>query len=155
MFRHAEESGAKVFDGVKVGSIGFNSSEAHLDGESSLPNIGRPVSASWTSKAGGSGTIKFDYLVDASGRAGVLSTKYLKNRLYSKALKNIAHWAYFSGAGIYGKDTNRAGVPFFEALRGKILSLNPRLVESNQIWTKVAGLGSSRSTTAPTRSASS
>lgn len=80
MFRHAEESGAKVFDGVKVSSIDFNSSVVESNGESSLPNIGRPVRASWSSKAGGSGTIKFDYVVDTSGRAGLLSTKYLKNR---------------------------------------------------------------------------
>jgi len=155
MFRHAEESGAKVFDGVKVSSIDFDSSVVESNGESSLPNIGRPVRASWSSKAGGSGTINFDYVVDASGRAGLLSTKYLKNRSYSKALKNVANWAYFSGAGMYGKETNRAGVPFFEALRGKTSYLKPRLAGVNKDKTKVAGLGSSLSTTGPTRSASS
>ena len=129
MFRHAEESGAKVFDGVKVNSIYFDSSEVESNVESSLPNIGRPISASWSSKEAGSGTIHFDYVVDASGRAGVLSIKYLKNRSYSKALKNAANWAYFSGAGMYGRDTNRAGVPFFEALRGKTSYLMPQLAE--------------------------
>lgn len=155
MFRHAEESGAKVFDGVKVNSIDFDSSEVKSNGESSQPTVGRPVSAAWTSKVGGSGTIRFDYVVDASGRAGLLSTKYLKNRFYSKALKNVANWAYFSGAGMYGKGTIRAGVPFFEALRGKTSHLKPRLAETNKGKTRVAGLGSSLSTTARTRSASS
>ena len=130
MFRHAEECGAKVFDSTKITSIDFEPLDTQMNGESKLPNIGRPVSASWSTKTGGSGTIKFDYVVDASGRAGVLSTKYLKNRSYSKALKNIANWAYFSGAGMYGKDTNRAGVPFFEALRGKISYRNCWLAKS-------------------------
>lgn len=155
MFRHAEENGAKVFDGVKVNSTEFDSSEVESNGESSQPTIGRPVCATWTSKAGGKGTIKFDYVVDASGRAGLLSTKYLKNRSYSKALKNVANWAYFSGAGMYGKGTERGGVPFFEALRGKTSNLNPRLAETNKGKTRVAGLGSSLSTTARTRSGSS
>lgn len=42
---------------------------------------GHPVSATWTRKKDGtSGVIKFDYIVDASGRAGIMSTKYLKHR---------------------------------------------------------------------------
>ena len=155
MFRHAEENGAKVFDGVKITSIDFDSSKVESNGDSSQPTVGRPVCAAWASKASGSsGTIKFDYVVDASGRAGLLSTKYLKNRSYSKALKNVANWAYFSGAGMYGKGSNRAGVPFFEALRGKLSHLKPRLAETNEGKTRVAGLGSSLSTTARTRSAS-
>lgn len=123
MYKHAGESGAQTFDGVKVTSINFDESNAYVkpESETSLPHIGRPVSASWHSKAtGASGTIKFNYLVDASGRNGLLSTKYLRNRSYSKALKNVANWTYFSGGGIYGTGTEREGVPFFEALRGEI-----------------------------------
>ena len=147
LFRHAGESGAKIFDGVKVNSIEFVPNNGELSSESQLPNIGRPVSASWSTKAGASGTIKFDYLVDASGRNGVLSTKYLRNRTYSKALKNIANWAYFSGAGVYGESTERAGAPFFEALRGKTSHLPIQLAENNREQMKAAGLGSSHSTT--------
>jgi hypothetical protein len=55
------------------------------------------ISASWSiSTTGGNdvvvsktGKIMFDYLVDASGRNGVMSTKYLKNRKFNAALKNI------------------------------------------------------------------
>lgn len=123
IFRHAEKSGAKTFDNVMVNSVNFVSSNDTPNGgsHSVLPNPGRPISASYTKKADGTnGVIRFDYIVDASGRVGLLNTKYLKNRHYNKALKNIANWAYFKGAGIYGEGTKRANVPFFEALRGTL-----------------------------------
>lgn len=133
LFRHAETSGAKVYDGVKVSTVVFQSEEAqqngHVDGVSgeTKSNIdgktadpGRAVSATWVKKQdGSSGVIRFDYIVDASGRTGLLSTKYLKNRHFSTALKNVAHWAYFTGGGLYGAGSRRANAPFFEALRGE------------------------------------
>lgn len=147
MFRHAEECGAKAFDGVKITSINFDNSgveaNGHSNGDSPHAGLGRPVSAQWSRKGGEGGNIKFDYVVDASGRAGVLSTKYLKNRTYSQALKNVANWAYFSGCGTYGKGTDREGVPFFEALRGKkpsfldhggLTQLTIRIDESGWAW---------------------
>lgn len=130
IFRHAGKSGAKIFDGVKVNSVEFaplngsangatNGGAANGTADPALPNPGRPISASYTKKAGGSsGVIKFDYIVDASGRVGLLNTKYLKNRNYNKALKNVANWGYFTGAGRYGVGTSRENAPFFEALRG-------------------------------------
>lgn len=83
------------------------------------PNVGRPVSAKWKRDDGTTGEIAFDYVVDASGRAGILSTKYLKNRSYSKALKNVANWAYFTGGKRYEEGTDRGNSPLFEALHGK------------------------------------
>ncbi|KAH6667870.1 hypothetical protein B0J14DRAFT_567223 [Halenospora varia] len=62
----------------------------------------------------------FDYIVDASGRAGILHTKYLKNRTYSKGLKNLAHWGYWTGTGSYGLGMERTYSPFFEALKASI-----------------------------------
>ncbi|CAI7637180.1 unnamed protein product [Penicillium glandicola] len=116
LFEHARDSGAKAFDGVKVNGIEFlptGCQEGH--GNS---NQGRPVSASWTRKDKmASGTIRFQYLVDASGRAGLVSTKYMKNRRYNEGLKNIATWGYFEGAGVYGKGTPAEGGPFFPRLR--------------------------------------
>ncbi|KAL9114361.1 MAG: hypothetical protein Q9187_007493 [Circinaria calcarea] len=69
MFRHAEKSGAKVFDGVKVNPIEF----LPVDGKnstvnSSMPDTGRPVSASWSRKDDSSDMIDFKYMVDTSGR---------------------------------------------------------------------------------------
>lgn len=119
MFRHAGKCGAGIFDEVKVDSIQFAPSEYQNEtANSDLPDPGRPVSASWSRKDGSSGQIKFDYLVDASGRAGLVSTKYLKNRKTNQGLKNIANWGYWKGAEDYAVGTPRQGQPFFEALSG-------------------------------------
>jgi flavin-dependent dehydrogenase len=115
MFKHAGESGAKVFDGVRVNGIDFEP----LPGASKDSALGRPVSATWASKGTGtSGTVRFEYLVDATGRAGLVSTKYMKNRRYTQGLKNVANWGYWKGAGSYGVGTPREGDPYFEAIEG-------------------------------------
>ncbi|MET9789295.1 NAD(P)/FAD-dependent oxidoreductase [Streptomyces canus] len=82
---NAAELGVDVRQGVKVTEIEFKE--------------GRPVSARWASTGDRSvtGEIGFDFLVDASGRAGVMATKYLKNRQYQEAFKNVAVWSYWRG----------------------------------------------------------
>ncbi|KAI2627784.1 hypothetical protein GGR54DRAFT_636906 [Hypoxylon sp. NC1633] len=118
IFRHAGKSGARIFDGVKVQSLEFEQCSIN-DPSGEIPNPGRPVSAAWACKENGtSGTINFDYLVDASGRAGIMSTKYLKNRKYNEGtqLKNVATWGYWENGGTYGVGTYREGCPYFEAL---------------------------------------
>lgn len=87
LLEHAKSQGVKVCEGTEVRSLVF-------DGE-------RPRAASWQQVVGGSeaGQISFDYLVDASGRAGVMAMHYLKNRHYHNAFKNIAIWGYWAGAG--------------------------------------------------------
>ncbi|KAL3465595.1 FAD/NAD(P)-binding domain-containing protein [Aspergillus heterothallicus] len=123
LFRHAGKSGAKIFDGVKVTELQFDKTTLDTDAENQTGSggPGRPVSASYVRKASdgesaSTGTIQFNYLVDASGRAGVLGTRYLKNRQYTQALKNVAHWAYYRGGGKYAPETPRENSPFFEAL---------------------------------------
>lgn len=111
LFKHAAECGAKTFDQTKVASIEF------APGAPDAEHPGRPVSATWTRKDGTSGTISMDYIVDASGRAGVISTKYLKNRHYNQGLKNIANWGYWKGGGVHGVGTHKEGAPYFEALK--------------------------------------
>lgn len=94
MLEHARSQGVQVFEGVEVRGIGF-------EGE-------RPVSAAWLIKAdasvngdsGRQGETGFDYLIDASGRDGVMANHYLKNRRYHQVFQNIAVWGYY-------KDTNR------------------------------------------------
>ncbi|KAL8723148.1 MAG: hypothetical protein Q9225_000489 [Loekoesia sp. 1 TL-2023] len=114
IFKHAAKSGAQTFDQTKVESIEFvQTDEAWVD---DLPNPGRPVSATWSRKDGSSGVIKFDDLIDASGRAGVVATKYFKNRKYNQGLKNIATWGYWKNTGYYGVGTHKEGQPYFEAL---------------------------------------
>ncbi|KLO13206.1 FAD/NAD(P)-binding domain-containing protein [Schizopora paradoxa] len=105
LLRHAQESGVEVFEGIKVESIDFEDEK-------------RPRVAHYVSKdTGEKGQITFDYVVDASGRQGVLSTKYFHNRVYNKGLRNIATWGYWKGCGVYEEGTERAHVPYFEALQ--------------------------------------
>ncbi|KAJ7508837.1 putative halogenase [Mycena galericulata] len=105
LLRHAAQSGASVFEGIQVTGIKFSHS-----------NDKQPVSAEWKSDHGATGEVRFKWLVDASGRTGIMSTKYLKNRKFNQALKNIAFWGYWTGAGTYEPGTKRENAPWFEAL---------------------------------------
>ncbi|KXN81598.1 Tryptophan 2-halogenase [Leucoagaricus sp. SymC.cos] len=107
VFRHAAASGAKVFDKVKVSTIEF---EKQGDPKS------RPIAANYQTADGKEGRIAFDYLVDSSGRNGVMSTKYLKNRHTNESLKNIAIWGYWENFGRYKPGTDRENAIWIEAL---------------------------------------
>ncbi|KAG2361128.1 FAD/NAD-P-binding domain-containing protein [Suillus spraguei] len=103
LFRHASKCGAAVFDNTRV-------TELQFEGE-------RPVSADWNNASTGmQGHISFNYLVDASGRNGIMSTKYLKNRRYNQALNNIGCWGYWDGTGSYMPGTTRQNAVWVEAL---------------------------------------
>jgi flavin-dependent dehydrogenase len=81
LLRHAEAQGAAVFERHEVRSLELSD--------------GRPRAAEWRNAEGETGTIAFDYLIDASGRNGVVSTKYLKNRKLHKIFQNVAVWGYW------------------------------------------------------------
>jgi flavin-dependent dehydrogenase len=83
LLEHAKSEGVKVREGVEVTSLAF-------DGD-------RPISAAWKERAGEerSGEVSFDYLVDASGRTGIMSTRYLRNRRFNKAFQSVAAWGYW------------------------------------------------------------
>ncbi|KIK62692.1 hypothetical protein GYMLUDRAFT_259974 [Collybiopsis luxurians FD-317 M1] len=103
MLRHAARSGATVIEETRVMEIEWDDA--------------RPMAATWkNTQSGQMGQVKFDYLIDASGRAGICSVKYLKNRHYNPDFKNVAFWTYWSGCGEYKPGTSRAGSPYFEAL---------------------------------------
>jgi len=111
--------GAKTFENVAVSSLEFADSTP----------ASRPVTATYklkTAEGPIEGKIEFDYLVDASGRAGLMSVKYLKSRQMKESLKNIAvlavlmleflrfstdpwlqRWGYYEGAIRYGLGTVR------------------------------------------------
>ncbi|KAH8423426.1 NAD(P)/FAD-dependent oxidoreductase [Aspergillus melleus] len=108
LFEHSRESGATVFDGVRVTDIEF---VPHASNQ-----LGKPVSASWSRNDGSTGSIRFEYLLDASGRAGIISTKYMKNRRFNQGLKNQAIWGYWEGASIYAEGRQGEGDPLFEAI---------------------------------------
>jgi flavin-dependent dehydrogenase len=86
LLEHAKSQGVKVFEGTEIRSLSFD--------------VDRPRSANWAQVGGGSdtGTISFDYMVDASGRAGLMAMRYLKNRRYHNAFQNVALWGYWEGA---------------------------------------------------------
>ncbi|GAA87401.1 CrpH protein [Aspergillus luchuensis IFO 4308] len=111
LFHYAGECGCKTFDGVKVTSLEFRATEPSVNG-----NVGFLESASWTRRDKSTGSIQFEYLVDASGRAGLMSTKYLKDRRYNEGLKNTAIWGYFKNAATYGVGTSMEGSPYFSRL---------------------------------------
>ena len=104
LLKHAEKCGTTVVEETKVTEIQFEG--------------GRPVSATWVSRGGVEGQVAFDYLVDASGKNGIISTKYLCNRHFNKSLNNIACWGYWHGAGIYKLGTARENTVWLEALPG-------------------------------------
>jgi flavin-dependent dehydrogenase len=89
LLEHARSQGVAVFEGVEVQSLTF-------DGE-------RPRSARWARKGDGNGEalegeIAFETLIDASGRSGLMATRYLQNRRFHKVFQNIAIWGYWEGA---------------------------------------------------------
>ncbi|XRM44975.1 hypothetical protein ABZX51_008076 [Aspergillus tubingensis] len=118
LLRHAEQSGATVFDGVKVQALGFAPTISNTDTKQEGQDQDlsrRPVSATWNRRKDGStGTIHFEYLVDASGRTGLMSNRYMKTRIHNKQLQSMALWGYWRGAGTYGPGE---GDPFSEAVR--------------------------------------
>ncbi|KAG7444588.1 putative halogenase [Guyanagaster necrorhizus] len=111
LLRHAAEMGVHVCEGVRVEKVRFAPDEPV-----------RPVSLVWSSSRGGDATatrggeVSFRWLVDASGRNGLMSTRYLKNRTFNESLRNVAVWGYWTGAECYAPGTTRENAPWFEAL---------------------------------------
>ncbi|KAF5319307.1 hypothetical protein D9619_008582 [Psilocybe cf. subviscida] len=107
LLRHSQECGAKVYEQTRVLDLAF---EDNAEGQPI-----RPTGANYA-RGGQSGYISFDYLIDASGNKGIMSTKYLRNRKMNQTLHNIACWGYWTGGGTYRPDTYRHNAPWFEAL---------------------------------------
>jgi flavin-dependent dehydrogenase len=87
LLQHAAEQGAAVHEGIDIKSI-------------ELDSTGRPCRAGWASRSddGAAGEITFDYLIDASGRNGVMASRYLRNRKYHRVFQNVAVWGYWENA---------------------------------------------------------
>lgn len=80
---HARSQGVNVLEQTEVVSLIF-------DGD-------RPKAANVLVQ-GTASRMDFDILVDASGRAGLLATRYLKNRRFHEAFQNYAIWGYWRNA---------------------------------------------------------
>jgi len=92
LLNNAIERGAFVRQEVKVDRIDF-------EGE-------RAVAAEYHDRRSDvRGTVRFKYLVDCSGRNGVMANQYLRSRRYHHVFKNVALWSYWKGAKIdaYGQ----------------------------------------------------
>ncbi|KAF2162587.1 hypothetical protein M409DRAFT_69145 [Zasmidium cellare ATCC 36951] len=117
IFRHATRCGVKTFKGTKVESLSFEPfADAKFSPVDYMANPGRQVSATWSRKDGTTGAIAFDYLIDASGRYGLMSNKYLHNRRFNQGLKNIANWTYWKDAKRYDEGGRTENSPLFEGL---------------------------------------
>ena len=135
LLNHARSTGASVYEQTKVDSISFSSgkpisvswthkpppcppSPPASPKDSSFPRFfSSPVSPSKNELVHGNTT--FTHLIDATGRSGIMSTRYLKNRHFNASLKNIAVWGYWTNVGQYGSGSSRHGAPWFEALTGQ------------------------------------
>ncbi|KAG5645434.1 hypothetical protein DXG03_006258 [Asterophora parasitica] len=136
LMNHSRTSGASVYELTKVTGVTFSPMDptkpisvtwAHTPPPQPLSPPASPIASKTSFLDSGpfmappqpllvTGTTTFDYLIDATGRAGIMSTKYLKNRHLNASLKNIAVWGYWTNTGVYGVDTPRQGAPWFEAL---------------------------------------
>ncbi|MFI5782793.1 NAD(P)/FAD-dependent oxidoreductase [Nocardia sp. NPDC051570] len=88
LLEHAKSLGVTVLEGVEVKRLVF-------DGD-------RPRSAIWV-EAGSDDKVQeheigFDYIIDASGRAGLMNARHLRTRRYHDVFQNIAVWGYWEGA---------------------------------------------------------
>jgi flavin-dependent dehydrogenase len=85
LLKHAESQGVRVRQGVKATAVIFAD--------------GRPRKVRWaeTRDHTRTGEISFDHLIDASGRAGLLTTRYLGGRRYNEGFRNVAAYSYWAG----------------------------------------------------------
>jgi flavin-dependent dehydrogenase len=79
---HAASQGVDVCEGATAKSVIFEGDRA--------------VGAEWQ-HAGRRHSGRFDYIVDASGRAGLLSAQHFKNRQTNEVFRNVAIWGYYQG----------------------------------------------------------
>jgi flavin-dependent dehydrogenase len=85
LLEHAKSQGVDVHEGVSVRQVNF-------DGD-------RAVSAAWErTDRSAEGVVAFDYVIDASGRAGLLATKQHRSRRIHEVFKNVALWGYWKNA---------------------------------------------------------
>ncbi|THU85054.1 FAD/NAD(P)-binding domain-containing protein [Dendrothele bispora CBS 962.96] len=139
LLNHSRTCGTSVYERTKVTSVTFSPDDPSRPTSVTYSHVPPPCSLSTPPSTpppsptrGGHdtngffepvepvvGTTSFNYMIDASGRTGVMSTRYLKNRHFNSSLKNVAVWGYWTDVGTYGADTPRQGSPWFEALIGK------------------------------------
>lgn len=84
LLNHAQTEGAKVVQGAHVRAVRY-------EGE-------RPVAVEWTKKGSTETFVsECDFLIDASGRAGLLSAQHYRDRRQHEIFRNVAIWGYWRG----------------------------------------------------------
>ncbi|GAA2136275.1 NAD(P)/FAD-dependent oxidoreductase [Kitasatospora kazusensis] len=96
LLKNAAEQGARVVEGAAVKQVVFED--------------GRPVAAEWVCQADPAEPRRttFDFVVDASGRAGVLTARHFRNRTKHEVFRNVAIWSYWDGEELL-PDTPQGG----------------------------------------------
>jgi flavin-dependent dehydrogenase len=89
LLNNASENGAFVRQEVKVDRVDFKA--------------GRAIAAQYHDRRSDArGSVRFKYLVDCSGRSGVMANQHLRSRRYHHVFKNVALWSYWRAAKIDG-----------------------------------------------------
>ena len=83
---------------------------------------GHPVAAAYEHRPAGAptatSTIRFDYLVKASGHVGLMSQRYRKNHKFNMSLNNVVCWDYWAGCERYKHGMRHENTVWIEALQG-------------------------------------
>lgn len=102
LLEHAGSQGVDVRQAAHVTGVAF-------DGD-------RAVGARWEHDGHRDGA-DFDFVVDASGRAGVLSAQHFRNRRQHDIFRNVAIWSYYQGGALL-PDTPSGGINVISSPEG-------------------------------------
>jgi flavin-dependent dehydrogenase len=104
LLNHAKASGVEVSTGLTAQTVSFTG--------------GRPTSVMCIPGDGEPYTIdRFDYLIDATGRQGLLSVRHLDTRRAEPTLRNIAIWGYWRDTAVL-PDTPPGGIDIISSPEG-------------------------------------
>ncbi|MGH3169426.1 MAG: NAD(P)/FAD-dependent oxidoreductase, partial [Trebonia sp.] len=104
LLEHARDSGVQVSTGVTARKVSF--SGTHPESVRCVPDDGEPYTVDG-----------FDYLIDATGRTGLLSGRQLGIRRPEPTLRNIAIWGYWQDTAVL-PETPPGGINIISAPDG-------------------------------------
>ncbi|MER6521634.1 NAD(P)/FAD-dependent oxidoreductase [Streptomyces sp. NPDC001553] len=102
LLRHAASQGVEVIEGAQARKVLFED--------------GRAAGVEWTHE-GREHTTRADHVIDATGRAGLLSVRHLDNRTPHDVFRNVAVWGYYQGGTLLPR-TPRGGINVISAPEG-------------------------------------
>ncbi len=102
LLRHAASQGVEVVEGAQARKVLFED--------------GRAAGVEWAHE-GREHTTRADHVIDATGRAGLLSVRHLANRTPHDVFRNVAVWAYYKGGSLLPR-TPKGGIDVISAPEG-------------------------------------